>query len=100
VLRDGLIVAEGSPGSLGTVSTAEVRFRLAEGIAPPEIRGLVLTATDEGFSASTDTPTETLNALTGWAIEQRVELEGLELRRPSLEDVYLELTAAAEEVAS
>ena len=45
-------------------------------------------------------PTEALHALTGWALEQRVELEGLEVRRPSLEDVYLELTAEAEEIVS
>jgi ABC-2 type transport system ATP-binding protein len=100
VLRGGLIVAEGSPGSLGTVTTGEIRFRLPEGSAPPEIRGLVLTATDEGLAGSTDTPTEALHALTGWAIEHGIELEGLELRRPSLEDIYLELTAAAEEIVS
>ena len=33
-----------------------------------------------------------LNALTGWALERGVALEGLEVSRPSLEDVYLELT--------
>ena len=35
---------------------------------------------------------ETLNELTGWALARGVELEGLEVSRPSLEDVYLELT--------
>jgi ABC-2 type transport system ATP-binding protein len=38
------------------------------------------------------TPVKTLNELTGRALEQGIELEGLEVRRPSLEDVYLELT--------
>jgi hypothetical protein len=33
-----------------------------------------------------------LNALTGWALARDLELVGLEVRRPSLEDVYLELT--------
>jgi hypothetical protein len=33
-----------------------------------------------------------LNSLTGWALGRRLELGGLEVRRPSLEDVYLELT--------
>ena len=32
------------------------------------------------------------NELTGWAIANGVELERLEVKRPSLEDVYLELT--------
>ena len=31
--------------------------------------------------------------LTAWALERRIPLAGLEVRRPSLEDVYLELTA-------
>jgi ABC-2 type transport system ATP-binding protein len=39
-----------------------------------------------------DDPTRALHQLTGWAIENRVDLTGLEVRRPSLEDVYLELT--------
>jgi ABC-2 type transport system ATP-binding protein len=37
-----------------------------------------------------------LNRLTAWALERRVELEGLEVRRPSLEDIYLQLTGEAE----
>jgi ABC-2 type transport system ATP-binding protein len=101
VLRGGLIVAEGSPGSLGTVSAVEIRFRLPDGVAPPELRGLALTVSDDGLVGSSDAPTEALHALTSWALEQHVELEGLEVRRPSLEDIYLELTAAAtHEVAS
>ena len=100
VLRGGRIVAEGAPGSLGAVAGVELRFRLPDGVALPDLPGLSLTTTVEGIVGTSDTPTEALHALTGWAIEQRVELEGLEVRRPSLEDVYLELTADAEEVAS
>jgi ABC-2 type transport system ATP-binding protein len=100
VLRRGRIVAEGAPGALGAVAGVELRFRLADGISLPEIPGLSLTSTADGIVGTSDTPTEALHALTGWAIEQRVELEGLELRRPSLEDVYLELTADAEQVTS
>jgi hypothetical protein len=37
-----------------------------------------------------------LHELTGWALENETELEGLVVSRPSLEDVYLQLTAAAE----
>ncbi len=40
-----------------------------------------------------DTPTADLRLLTAWAADQGVELEGLEVRRPSLEDIYLELTS-------
>ena len=34
--------------------------------------------------------------MTGWALEHGVELEAFEVTRPSLEDVYLELTGAEE----
>jgi len=36
--------------------------------------------------------------VTGWALEHGVDLEMLEVTRPSLEDVYLELTGADEVV--
>ena len=42
------------------------------------------------------TPVELLNELTGWALERGVDLGRLEVRRPSLEDVYLELTGDGE----
>ena len=32
-----------------------------------------------------------LNSLTGWALERGVELDGLEVTRPTLEEVYLRL---------
>jgi ABC-2 type transport system ATP-binding protein len=37
-------------------------------------------------------PTRRLNELTAEAIARGEELDGLEVRRPTLEDVYLELT--------
>jgi ABC-2 type transport system ATP-binding protein len=40
-------------------------------------------------------PTRTLHDLTGWALERGLALEGLEVTRPSLEDVYLEITSGA-----
>jgi hypothetical protein len=36
-----------------------------------------------------------LHRLTGWALEQHAELNGLEVIRPSLEDVYLQLTGSS-----
>ena len=42
-----------------------------------------------------DDLTATLRRLTGWAMDQHVELTGLEVTRPTLEDVYLELTDSA-----
>jgi ABC-2 type transport system ATP-binding protein len=40
-----------------------------------------------------DHPTAAVHRLTGWALEAGVELESLAVRRASLEDVYLSLTA-------
>ena len=40
----------------------------------------------------TNEPTKTLHELTGEALAQGVELEGLHVLKPSLEDIYLELT--------
>jgi len=46
-----------------------------------------------------DDLTTTLHRLTGWALEQHVQLTGLEVIRPSLEDVYLSLTGDPPEPA-
>ena len=47
----------------------------------------------EEVSVETTTPVVDLHELTGRAVEQGLELEGLEVTRPNLEDVYLSLTA-------
>ena len=39
----------------------------------------------------TEQLTAATHAITGWAIDQRIELDSLGVHRPSLEDVYLEL---------
>jgi hypothetical protein len=39
-----------------------------------------------------DDPVEPLNRLTSWALAHDVPLDGLEVARPTLEDVYLALT--------
>ena len=41
-----------------------------------------------------DEPARDLHRLTGWALDAGVRLEGLEVRRPTLEDVYLDLVGA------
>ena len=42
----------------------------------------------------TEHPMAELHELTGWALGRQLELTDLEVRRPTLEDVYLELTHA------
>ena len=49
---------------------------------------------DDHVLLVTAEPVLAANRLTGWALEHGHELEGLSIAQPSLEDIYLELTAA------
>ena len=52
---------------------------------------------DEGeVTFSTSDPIKTLHELTGWALDRGVHLGGLTVTRPSLEDVYLQITGSDE----
>jgi ABC-2 type transport system ATP-binding protein len=93
VIAAGRIVAEGAPDTLAgrDLATTRVRFRLPDGAAPPADlpAGRVL----GGFTeVTTDDPVHLLHRLLGWAVDEGVELDGLEVTRPTLEDVYLRLT--------
>ena len=97
IIADGRIVAEGTPGALGGDRRGvRVAFRLPDGIGadelPPDLRGQ-LESRGERVELRTGAPMATLNALTGWALGRGVELPDFEVRRDSLEEVYLELTA-------
>ena len=94
VVAAGRIVAEGPPSTLGSRdrARARVRFRVAAGVMPPA--GLGGPVGPDGFiELSVDNLEKTLHELTGWAIDQDLSLDGLEVTRPTLEDVYLSLTA-------
>jgi ABC-2 type transport system ATP-binding protein len=99
IIAKGEIVAEGSPASLGgrDLGVSLIRFRAPAGDAEVPA-GLVpgLEVRDGTAEVRTDSPTAVLHRLTGWAVERGVELDGLSVARPTLEDVYLELTRSAE----
>jgi ABC-2 type transport system ATP-binding protein len=81
VLREGRIISEGTPAELtGGTHETEIRFRR-------DGQEVVIRTTD---------PTRQLHELTEEAIADGRELEGLTVRRPTLEDVYLLLTEEAE----
>jgi len=92
IIARGEIVAHGSPSALGGRDTAAtlVTFRIPEGADLPASIG----AETDGATARirTSDATRTLHELTGWAVSRGVRLDTLEVSRPSLEDVYLELT--------
>jgi ABC-2 type transport system ATP-binding protein len=97
VLAAGRIVAEGAPASIGDRerARARVRYLLPAGAVPPD--GLGGPPGAGGFTGfMPDDLTTAMNRLTGWAIAQGVSLDGLEITRPTLEDVYLALTGSGE----
>ncbi len=82
VIREGRIVSQGSPAELiGAAPLVEIRYR-------EDGREIVV---------ETDAPTRVLAELTGKAVAQGRELEALEVVRPSLEDVYLDLIDGGDE---
>ena len=82
VLREGAIVAIGRPEELsGAAPATEIRYR----------------RNGEEILVSTHEPTRVLHELTAEALAQGHELEGLSVRRPTLEEVYLALTEETQE---
>ncbi len=95
VLRAGTVVAEGRPSELRSAASAEstVTFRCFDPAALPAGPWRELASAEpHRRSLVTSRPTEALAVLSRWAIARGIELEELEVRRPSLEDVYLALT--------
>jgi ABC-2 type transport system ATP-binding protein len=81
VLREGRIIREGTPAELtGDTTETEVRYRR-------DGHEVVIRTTE---------PTKVLQELTSTALAEGRELEGLTVRRPTLEDVYLALTGDTE----
>jgi ABC-2 type transport system ATP-binding protein len=79
VIRDGLVAQIGTTAELiGSAPKVEIRYR----------------ENGEDVVLTTDEPTRVLAELTGAAAAEGRELEGLEVRRPTLEDIYLELIDA------
>ena len=77
VLDGGRVIAEGTPDTLGgggeSIVSYRERRRASSASRPPR-------------------PTQDLAPILTAAAERGEELEGLTVTRPSLEDVYLELT--------
>jgi ABC-2 type transport system ATP-binding protein len=95
VIAKGEIVAEGSPTTLGDRHRAgtRIRFRVPAGTAePPAAVGRLSPTADGWVELVVRDPVRELHELTTWALDRGLELEGLEVTRPTLEDVYLELT--------
>jgi ABC-2 type transport system ATP-binding protein len=96
VINRGEIVAEGSPHTIGGRQRAasRVHFTLPPGTELPDAFGAARHG--ERYELATESPTRLLRDLTEWAMSADVELLGLHVSQPSLEDVYLRLTAEEE----
>jgi ABC-2 type transport system ATP-binding protein len=81
IVKDGVIVAEGPPAELGVGGD---RYRVA------------YDRNGSRVEVETEDPTELLHRLTGEALARGERLHGLTVTRPTLEEVYLELTDEAE----
>ena len=92
IIAAGKIVAQGTPDTLAgrEKAAAMIRFR-----TPPEALpalGVEVKNDGEFVEIQTQDPTPVLYGLTSWAVQRNLSFEGLEVTRPSLEDVYLQIT--------
>jgi ABC-2 type transport system ATP-binding protein len=102
ILRDGQIVAHGKPDELGDSlgSASQIRFRLPDGVTVDQLTKVVhtqLSASGSEVSFRSDNAQKALFELTGWAERHQIKLDDLEVQRPTLEDIFLQLTQAPEE---
>ena len=100
ILAAGKIVARGRPDELGGASeqAAVIRFRVPGGVTPDQLRSAAQVPVEvAGGEASirSEDPQAVLYRLLSWAEREGRRLEALEVSRPSLEDVFLQLTGGA-----
>jgi len=109
IIRGGRIVALDTPQELGGREDlpTHITFRPDPGSPPPVILGMGRFAPAGGpgsdgelLELESEDPVRDLNRLTGWALENGVGLTDLEVRRPSLEEIYLEVTGEEGEEAA
>jgi ABC-2 type transport system ATP-binding protein len=82
IVKDGRVLAIGPPRELSTHPPGAAHYRVAYRDATGELREI-----------ESEDPTRTLHELTSAALARGERLEDLSVGRPTLEDVYLELTA-------
>jgi ABC-2 type transport system ATP-binding protein len=94
VITGGQIVAEGTPDTLGGRDTAltRIRFEPPPGCSLDDLPVTAVPGEDGLVTVESTEPTGTLHRLTDWALRRDTVLARLTVDRPSLEDVYLQLT--------
>jgi ABC-2 type transport system ATP-binding protein len=103
VIAGGRIVAEGTPDMLGgrEQMPATIAFTLPDRLVPddlpPGLLGLVASRTAGRIVLESERPLADVKLLADWALGRGLDLPDLDVRRPSLEDVYLQLTDAQQQ---
>ncbi len=102
ILREGQIVAQGPMQELGDSlgRRTAISFTASDGIGAEQIRaqlGLEATGSGAAVRIETDSPQEDLLRLLSLAAEGGFRVDDLEVRQPSLEDIFLELTSSGQE---
>jgi ABC-type multidrug transport system ATPase subunit len=100
VVRAGTLVALDTPDNLVRKEGAEavISFDLPDGVTTADLPAIGVGAPrTHGTTVDLPSahPTHDLNSLTEWALARGIHLEGLSMGRPTLEDVYLDLTEEA-----
>jgi ABC-2 type transport system ATP-binding protein len=102
VIAGGRIIDEGTPATIGRrdLAASEIVFALpaglGEGDLPEDLRALARPRRRDGrIELHSAAPLADLGRLGSWADGRGVEVAELEVHRPTLEDVYLRLTAEA-----
>jgi ABC-2 type transport system ATP-binding protein len=102
VIADGRIIASGTPATIGGRAEAlsTISFTLPSNVAeaslPLQLREGAVFDLNGSVSLQTQAPLLVLELLAQWSRQTDVQPAALEVRQPSLEDVYLSLTHAAE----
>lgn len=94
IMVEGRVVVEGSPQEIaGAGGATFIRFRLPDSAATlPDALGAGSPTGPGTYEIRTATPTAALNQLTAWAVENGIEFEEISVTRPSLEDIFIEVT--------
>jgi ABC-2 type transport system ATP-binding protein len=99
VMVDGRIVASGPPEALGGRDElpTEIRFALPDGVglsALPALPGAAVSEDRDAVLVTSPQGVAATHTITGWALEHGIVLSSFSVSQPTLEDVYLALTAA------
>ena len=103
VISAGTIVAEGTPKTLGGREQMEaaISFTLPDGLSPedlpPNLRCRAQPGNNQTTVVRSANPLVDVNILAGWALDRGTNFPDLDVRKPTLEDVYLSLTEPAKE---